>query len=97
MAVAARLWRLGELQTRADASIKGCHAAIVNVRGYRDAHGPQISSYIHNVSSSLGDLGQLVGAVARQEAPVTKASERIAQDMADIRRVTDPPEQLTTL
>ena len=37
-----------------------------------------------------------VGAVARQEATVTKACERIAQEMANIRRVTAPLQQVTT-
>ena len=62
-----------------------------------DTHGLQLSGYINDVSSSLDDLGQRVGAVACQEATITKACERIAQEMAEIRWVTGPLEQFTTL
>ena len=97
VAAAARLRRLEEASTRADASIKGCHAAIDGVRASVESHGLQLSGYIHNVSPSLDDLEQRVGVAARQEATVTKAWKRIAREMADIRRVTAPLEQVTTL
>ena len=67
------------------------------MRASVDAKGLHLSGHIHNVSSSLNDLGQRVGAVARQEATIVKAYERITQEMAEIRRVTAPPEQVTTL
>ena len=97
VAAAARLRRLKESSTLAEASIKGCHAAIEGVRASVDAKGLQLSGHIHNVSSSLNDLGQCVGAVACQEATMAKAYERITQETAEIRRVTAPLEQLTTL
>ena len=56
VAAAARLWTLQGSSTRAEASIKGCQAAIDDVRASVEAHGLQISGYIHNVSSSLDDL-----------------------------------------
>ena len=93
VAAAARLRRLEESSTRAEASIKGCHAAIEGVRASVDANGLQLSGHIHNVSSSLKDLGQRVGAVARHEATIAKAYERITQETAEIRRVTAPLEQ----
>ena len=62
-----------------------------------DANGLQLSSHIHNVSSSLNDMGQRVGLLARQEATIAKAYERVTQGRAEIRRVTAPPEQVTTL
>ena len=49
------------------------------------------------MSFLLDDLGQRLGAVARQEATVMKVCEGIVQKMADIRRVTAPLEQVTTL
>ena len=74
----ARLRRLEESSARVDASIKGCHAAIDDMRAFVDVHGLQLSGHIHNVSSSLDDLEQRVGLVACQEATNTKACERIA-------------------
>ena len=97
VSAAARLRRLQESSTRVHVSIEGCHAAINDVRGSVDANRLRLGGYIHNVSSSLDHLGQRVGAVARQGATITKACERIAQKMADIRRVTAPPEHVTTL
>ena len=97
VAAAARLRRLDESSMRADANIKGCQAAIDDVRASVDAQVLQLSGYINSVSSSIDDLGQRVGVVAHQEATVTKACERIAQEMADIRRVTAPLEQVTPL
>ena len=97
VAAAARLRRLEESSTRAEASIKSCHAATEGVRASVDANGLQLSSHIHNVSSSLNDMGQVVGALARQEATTAKAYERITQETAEIRRVTAPLEQVTTL
>ena len=97
VAAAARLRGLGESSTRADAHIKGCQAANDNLRASVDTHGLQLGGYINNVSSSLDNLGQRVGAVTHQEATTTKACERIAQEMADIRRVTAPVEQFFTL
>ena len=97
VSAAARLRRLEESSTREHVSIEGCHAAINDVRASVDANRLRLGGYIHNVSSSLEHLGQRVGAVARQGATITKACERIAQEMADIRRVTAPPEHVTTL
>ena len=97
VAAAARLRRLEESSTRAEAGIKSCHAATEGVRASVDAAGLQLSSHIHDVSSSLNDMGQRVGALARQEATIAKAYERIAQETAEIRRVTAPLEQVTTL
>ena len=97
VAAAARLRHLEESSTHAEASIKGCHAAIEGMRASVDANGLQLSSHIHNVSSSLNDLGQCVGALTRQEATIAKAYERIAQEAGEIRRVTAPLEQVTTL
>ena len=71
-APAARLRLLEESSTRADASIKGCNATMDNLRASVDAHGLQLSRYIHNLSSSLDDLGLCMGAVARQDATITK-------------------------
>ena len=48
-------------------------------------------------STTLNNLGQRVSAVARQEATIAKAYERIMQETAEIRRVTAPLEQVTTL
>ena len=97
MAAAARLQRLEEFSTRADANIKGCQAAIDDLRASVNAIGLQLSGYIHNKSSSLDNLGQRAGAVSRQEAILTKPCERITQEMADIGRVTAPLKQVTTL
>ena len=97
VAAAARLRRLEESLTRAEVGIKGCHAAIEGVPALVDANRLHLSGHIHNVSSSLNDLGQRVGAVARQEATIAKAYERITQETAEIRRVTAPLEQDTTL
>ena len=48
---------LGGSSTRADANIKGCQAAIDEVRASVDAHGLQLGGYINNMSSSLDNLG----------------------------------------
>ena len=97
VAAAAHLRRLEESSACPEASIKGCHAAIEGVRASVDANGLQLSGHIHYLSPSLNNLRQRVGAVVRQEATIAKAYERITQETAEIRRVTAPPEQVTTL
>ena len=97
VAAAARLRRWEESSTRAEAGIKRCHATTEGVRASVDANGLQLSSHIHNVFSSLNDMGQRVGALVRQEDTIAKAYERIMQEMAEIRRVTAPLERVTTL
>ena len=79
VAAAPRLRRLEESSTRAEASIKGCHAAFKGVRPIVYANGLQLSGHIHNVFSSLNNLGQSVGGWHARRPPwrrPTSASRR---------------------